>query len=189
MKPRSVARATGPPCSGGAPDPIIEDAIRMGGRLRGGSLNVRPLSRLYDTIRRCRRLLNEARGRQDSVIQFSIPEVDSFKRIVRLAGRTLPGCDCTIADESINLSRFCKYCWRPTRNAVATVCGHHSAAGQHAATADAARYKQAQRLRPGFESRVSRIASKDEWDFPYIRIRGCATCMKAKTQQPKRRNA
>lgn len=124
MKPRSVARATGPPCSGGAPDPIIEDAIRMGGRLRGGSLNVRPLSRLYDTIRRCRRLLNEARGRQDSVIQFSIPEVDSFKRIVRLAGRTLPGCDCTIADESINLSRFCKYCWRPTRNAVATVCGH-----------------------------------------------------------------
>ncbi len=130
-------------------------------------------------------LTRRAAGEIPSFSFPATPEVDSFKRMARLAGRTLSGCDCTIADESINLLRFCKYCWRPTRNTVATVCGHHSAAGQHAATADAARYKQAQRLRPGFESRVSRIASKDEWDFSYIRIRGCATCVKAKTQQPK----
>jgi len=93
------------------------------------------------------------------------PEVDSFERMARLAGRTLPARNCIIAAENIDLLRFCKYCWRPAWNSAAVVCVDHSAARQLEVKANAAGYKQAQRLRPAFEIRVGRIASKDEWEF------------------------
>jgi len=92
----------------------------------------------------------------------STPEVDSFARMAKLAGLSLHALACTIGGDRVDLLRFCKYCWRPARNASA-VCDHHSAA--NATTANGARYKQAQRLRAAFEGHVNRIATKEEWEF------------------------
>ena len=57
----------------GTEEGVIEDAIRLGGNFEGGMIHLdhyRSHASPEQYIRRCRRLLNEARGRRDSVIQF-----------------------------------------------------------------------------------------------------------------------
>ncbi len=57
----------------GTEEGLIEDAIRVAGSFEGGMMHLdhyHGYASPEQYIRRCRRLLNEARGRRDPVIQF-----------------------------------------------------------------------------------------------------------------------
>lgn len=78
---------------------VIEDAIRLGGSFEGGWIHLdhyRGYASPEQYIRRCRRLLNEARGRRASSIQFKGECVYA----VPLKRTPRPGSSWAMDDES-----------------------------------------------------------------------------------------
>lgn len=90
-------------------------------------------------------------------------DVASFLRICGYARLIVPSKVQLPSGRSIEPLRFCRFCWRITREG-APVCTQHTM-GRHVEAHSVAEYKHAQRLRPLFEREIVELATREELQF------------------------